>query len=419
MSIAMEMREMARRARQAANKLAAATPESKNLFLQKLADLLDLNTSHILDANKKDIVAAREAGMDAPRLDRLTMTPAIIGDMRRACLEVASLADPVGATESQWQRPNGLLVGKMRIPLGVIAMIYEARPNVTIDAAILCIKAGNAIILKGGREAAHSNAVLADLLRSALGMAGLAEDAAQLVSTTAHEAVHILCTLDEYIDVVIPRGGEKLIRAVCEVATVPVLKHYKGVCHAYVDSGADAEQACVIVENSKTQRPGVCNALECLLVHKDMAATFLPMLAQRLAGAGVEFRACKASLPLLGPNAVLQQAADLGCEFHDQIMAVCIVDNMDEALAHIARYGSHHTDIICTRDYARAMRFLREVDSSMVAVNASTRFNDGGQLGLGAEIGISTSKLHAYGPMGVTELTTTKFVVLGNGQIRQ
>ena len=419
MTPAEEMERLAARARDAARAMSRTTAEAKTRALTGLADLLAAREEDVLAANRKDLDAARAAGLDAPRLDRLTLTPAVMAEMRAACLHVARLPDPVGATESQWQRPNGLLVGRMRVPLGVIAMIYEARPNVTIDAAILCIKAGNAVILRGGSEALHSNTALAGLLQEALADAGLPPQAAQLVGITDHEAVTALCKLDQYIDVIIPRGGEGLVRAVTEAATMPVLKHFKGVCHAFIDADADLDQALDIVFNAKVQRPGVCNALECLLVHRDAAARFLPLAAAKLGEAGVEFRACPASLPLLGPNAVPQRPEDLGQEFHALVLAVRVVDDLDAALDHIARYGSNHTEIICTRDYGRAMRFLREADASMVAVNASSRFNDGGQLGLGAEIGISTSKLHAYGPMGVQELTTTKFVVLGQGQVRQ
>lgn len=419
MSLYSQIEKMAREARAASRVLARATPAAKNLFLENVAALLAERENDIMAENRRDVAIARENGMDAARLDRLALTPEIMRGMRDACGEVAKMPDPVGATECQWQRPNGLLVGKMRIPLGVIAMIYEARPNVTVDSAILCVKAGNAIILRGGREALRTNMALAGCLQDALAGAGLPSDCARLVPITDHEAVNILCRLDEYIDVVIPRGGESLIRAVCEIATVPVLKHYKGVCHAYVDKGANLEMACDIVANAKAQRPGVCNALECLLVHRDAAPMFLPMLAQKLDAFGVEFRACAGSLPLLGPRAIPLEAQDLGREFHALIMAVKIVENFEDALSHIGRYGSRHTEIICSEDYGHCMRFLREVDASMVAVNASTRFNDGGQLGLGAEIGISTSKLHAYGPMGIKELTTTKFVVLGNGQTRQ
>ena len=418
-----KMARLGAQAKNAARAMTRATPDSKNRALLGLADLLREREPDILAANARDVEAARSAGQDSARLDRLTLTPAIMEEMRAACTHVANLPDPVGATESQWQRPNGLLVGKMRIPLGVIAMIYEARPNVTIDAAILCIKAGNAVILRGGSEALHSNTALAQALQDAMVQAGLPAEAAQLVAVPGHEAVNALCKLDQYIDVIIPRGGEGLVRAVTEAATMPVLKHFKGVCHAYIEPDADLEKALDIVFNGKVQRPGVCNALECLLVHKDVAARFLPMVAEKLGAAGVEFRADATALPLMGKapagSVVPQKPEDLGQEFHNLILAVRVVKDMDEALDHIARYGSNHTEIICTNDHAKAMRFLREADASMVAVNASSRFNDGGQLGLGAEIGISTSKLHAYGAMGVEELTTTKFVVLGQGQVRQ
>lgn len=418
-----KMARLGAQAKNAARAMTRATPESKNRALLGLTELLRQREADILAANARDVEAARAAGQDSARLDRLTLTPAIMEEMRAACAHVANLPDPVGATESQWQRPNGLLVGKMRIPLGVIAIIYEARPNVTIDAAILCIKAGNAVILRGGSEALHSNTALAQALQDAMAQAGLPAEAAQLVTVPGHEAVNALCKLDQYIDVIIPRGGEGLVRAVTEAATMPVLKHFKGVCHAYIEPDADLEKALDIVFNGKVQRPGVCNALECLLVHKDVAARFLPIVAEKLGAAGVEFRADATALPLMDKApagcVVPQKPEDLGQEFHNLTLAVRVVADMDEALDHIARYGSNHTEIICTNDYAKAMRFLREADASMVAVNASSRFNDGGQLGLGAEIGISTSKLHAYGAMGVEELTTTKFVVLGQGQVRQ
>ena len=410
--------EMGRRARRASRSMAAAQPAVKAAALRCLADLLDQRRETVLTANARDCEAARLAGLDAPRLDRLTLTPAVLDEMAEACRYVAALDDPVGVVENQWQRPNGLLVGRMRVPLGVVAMIYESRPNVTIDAAILCLKAGNAVILRGGSEAAHSNAALGALLGEALGQAGLDPDAAQVVPVTDRAAVTALCKLDDYVDVMIPRGGESLVRAVCEAATMPVLKHYKGVCHLFVDAGADLDVALNILYNGKVQRPGVCNALECLLVHRDEAASFLPRVAERLGGAGVTFRACEVSFPQLGPQASPQQPDDLGQEFHDLILAVRVVDDLDAALDHIDRYGSRHTEVICTNNHEHAMRFVREADASLVAVNASSRFNDGGQLGLGAEIGISTSKLHAFGPMGVRELTTTKFVAFGHGQVR-
>ncbi len=417
-SLESQITLLGQQAKQAARKLMGATPEQKMRTLTHLAELLRSQSAQILAANAKDLQNAKAKGMDAARLDRLRLTPEIMDDMIAACHHVAQLPDPVGAMTKQWQQPNGILVGKMRIPLGVIAMIYEARPNVTIDAAILCLKAGNAVILRGGSEALHSNLALAQLLHVALEKAGLPKHAAQILQTTERAAVPLLCKLDAYIDVIIPRGGEALVRAVAQDATMPVLKHYMGVCHAYIDADADTEQALEIIYNGKVQRPGVCNALECVLIHENQATTLLPLMAEKLGCAGVEFRACSASLPLLGKTAVLQQPSDLGQEFHALILAVCVVSSLDAAMEHIAMYGSQHTEIICTNNHAHAMRFMREVDASMTAVNASTRFNDGGQLGLGAEIGISTSKLHSYGPMGVEELTTTKFVVFGSGQVR-
>ena len=419
MTLAHEMSRIGARAKEASRQMAKASPGAKALFLHRLAALLEQEQESLLAANARDLDAADARGIDAPRRDRLRLTPAVIAEMARACRHVADLDDPVGATESQWQRPNGLLVGRMRVPLGVVAMIYEARPNVTIDAAILCLKAGNAVILRGGSEALQSNMALAALLSRALNEAQLPADAAQLVTSIDHGAVTELCRLDQFIDVMIPRGGESLVRAVQEAATMPVLKHYKGVCHAFVEESADLDQALDIIFNAKVQRPGVCNALECLLVQASVAGDFLPRVAERLGAAGVRFQACPRALPLLGAAARPATDEDWGMEYHALILAVRVVDDMDAALDHIARYGSNHTEIICTRSHPLAMRFLREADASMVAVNASTRFNDGGQLGLGAEIGISTSKLHAYGPMGVRELTSTKFVVMGQGQVRE
>lgn len=418
MDMNRDMRSLAEAARQAARGMAKAGGAAKNEALLTLAGLLDARREDIFAANRKDVEQARQAGLDEPKIDRLTITDKVVNSMVQACREVAAQDDPVGAIETMWQRPNGLLVGRMRIPLGVICMIYESRPNVTVDAAILCLKAGNAVILRGGSEAFHSNTLLAAMLGEALAKAGLPSAAATLVPTTERAAVSALLTMDDLIDVVIPRGGEGLIRAVVEQATMPVLKHYKGVCHAYVDEFADLDMALDIVFNGKCQRPGVCNALEGLLVHAAVAGGFLPRVAERLGNAGVEFRACPRALPHLGPRAVPATESDWGFEFHDLVMAVKVVDSQDEAQEHIARHGSNHTEVIVSRDHERIMRFLREVDASMVGANASSRFNDGGELGLGAEIGISTSKLHAYGPMGARELTSSKFVVFGKGQVR-
>lgn len=413
-----QMMQLAKQAKQAARTLARAGGVQKNAALQALAAGLRSQAGAVMQANQIDVSAAQAAGMDAARVERLRITDKTIEGMIQACLEVEALDDPVGAIETMWQRPNGLQVGKMRIPLGVVAMIYESRPNVTIEAAVLVLKAGNAVILRGGSEAFHSNQALTALIALALDRVGLPRTAVQLVPVRDREAVAHLLKLDEFIDVVIPRGGEGLIRAVTEQATMPVLKHYKGVCHVYVDQGADLDKALEIVFNAKVQRCGVCNALECLLVHEVEADAFLPRVASRLNAAGVRFRACPASLPLLGPAAQASRDEDWGYEFLDLILAVRVVRDMDQALEHIALHGSNHTEAIVTRDHDRAMRFLREADASLVLVNASTRFNDGGQLGLGAEIGISTSKLHAYGPMGVRELTGAKFIALGQGQVR-
>lgn len=324
----------------------------------------------------------------------------------------------MGAMTRTWKRPNGLEVSRMRIPLGVIGIIYESRPNVTIDAAGLCFKAGNAVILRGGSESLNSNQSLAGIVSRALMESGLPEKAVQVVPVRDREAVNILLKQEEFIDLIIPRGGEGLIRFVVENSKIPVLKHYKGVCHVYVDDGADLEMAQEICYNSKVQRPGVCNAMETMLVHQSVAEEFLPRMAKQFAQASVEIRGCPKTCGILS-DAKAAKEADWPAEYLDLILAVKVVENMDEALTHIAKYSSNHTESIVTSDYTRARRFLREADSSVVLINASTRFNDGGQLGLGAEIGISTSKLHAFGPMGLEELTTTKFVVFGSGQIRE
>lgn len=418
MNIAEQIKDLAVNARKAGQQMLRVGSLDKEKALLRLAELLEGHRKEIFAANTKDLDAAQAKGMDTARIERLRLTDSTIDAMAEACRFVAKLSDPVGEIDSMQKRPNGLLVGKMRIPLGVIAIIYESRPNVTIDAAILCLRAGNAVILRGGSEAFHSNQALGGLLSQAMREAGLPEHAVQIVSTTDRAAVQAMLGLDEYIDVVIPRGGEGLIRAVVKDATMPVLKHYKGVCHIYVDAHADLEKGLAIVHNAKVQRPGVCNALECLLVHKDVAGDFLPRVADRLGADGVTFHACSQALPLLGARAVPAKDDDFGKEFHSLDLAVRVVDSQTQAQEHIATYGSNHSEAIITRDHDRAMRFLREVDASAVLINTSTRFNDGGELGLGAEIGISTSKLHSYGPMGVKELTSTKFIVLGEGQIR-
>ena len=412
--------DLGKQARKAALEMATLGSSVRDGALRAMAQALRAHCGAILQANAEDRRSAGEKGVKSAFIERLTLTEARVEDMARGLEEVAALPDPIGTADRMWTRPNGLRILQKRVPLGVVGIIFESRPNVTSDAAAICIKSGNACILRGGSEAIHSNLALAGLLHEALRSAGLPEDAAQVVETTDRAAVAALCKLDKYVDVMIPRGGESLVRAVCEAATMPVLKHYMGVCHLYIDEGADLGMALRLAHNGKVQRPGVCNALECLLVHEKEAAAFLPMLAGKLGADGVEFRADARALPLLsGAKAVPAQPGDFGQEFHDLILAVRVVDSLDDALDHIASYGSNHTEVICTNNHANATRFLREADASLTAVNASTRFNDGGQLGLGAEIGICTSKLHSYGAMGVRELTTTKFVALGTGQIRE
>jgi len=404
-------------AKTAATQMARCPSTKKNEALRAIADTLRSEAGTLEKENRKDLVRAEQMGLSAAMIDRLTLKPAVIEAMVKGLEEIAQLPDPVGAVTQGWLRPNGLQVARMRIPLGVIGIIYESRPNVTVDAAGLCLKAGNAVILRGGSEALHSNQALAAVIASALARCGLPENAVQLVPTRDREAVQILLRQEETIDLIIPRGGEGLIRFVVENSKIPVLKHYKGVCHTYVDQGADLGAAEAICFNAKVQRPGVCNAMETLLVHRDVAQPFLPRMGARFREAGVELRGCAETCRIL-TDAKPATPSDWAEEYLDLILSVKVVEGMDEAIAHIDRYGSRHTEAIVTADYQRARRFLREVDASVVLVNASTRFNDGGELGLGAEIGISTSKLHAFGPMGVEELTTTKYVVYGDGQIR-
>jgi len=408
---------MAGDGRVAARLMAKAATEAKNRALRATAALLRQRRDDIYAENEKDLGAAEKAGLTGAKLDRLRITDRVLEEMAAGLEEVAQLPDPVGAVTRMWTRPNGLQVGRMRIPLGVICIIYESRPNVTVDAAGLCLKAGNAVILRGGSEAIHSNGVLTRILQDAFQKGGLPDKAVQLVGITDRRAVTELLRQEELIDLVIPRGGESLIRFVVEHAKMPVLKHYKGVCHIFVDEDADLDMAETVCMNAKVQRPGVCNAMETLLVHEKVAKAFLPRVARALEAAKVELRGCPHTLAIL-PHIKAAAPDDWGMEFLDLILAVRVVPDMATAVQHIETYGSQHTEAIITSDYRRAHQFLQLVDSSVVLVNASTRFNDGYQLGLGAEIGISTSKLHAFGPMGVEELTTTKFVVYGNGQIR-
>ncbi len=418
MTVESTVSNMARAAKAASREMARCPTPRKNAMILKLADLIRENAVTICQENAQDVVGAQKSGLSAAMIDRLTITEATIQSMMNGLREVAALEDPVGSYIRTFRRPNGLEVSRVRIPLGVIGFIYESRPNVTIDAAALCLKSGNAVILRGGSEAHHSNQFLAGLIGRALQEAGLPKESAQVIPIRDRSAVTTLLQQEEWIDLIIPRGGESLIRFVVENSKIPVLKHYKGVCHVYVDKGSDFDMAERICFNAKVQRPGVCNALETLLVHENAASVFLPKVAEKLTAAGVVLRGCEKTCRIL-PRAEMATEADWPAEYLNLTLAVKVVSGMDEAMAHIATYGSSHTDAIVTRDYEKARRFVREVDSSVVLVNASTRFNDGGQLGLGAEIGISTTKLHAFGPMGLEELTTTKFVVFGDGQIRE
>ncbi|RUA01713.1 MAG: glutamate-5-semialdehyde dehydrogenase [Deltaproteobacteria bacterium] len=417
MTIEAIVLEIAAAARKAGRLMSQIPTAQKNQALMTLADQLETDSERIFSANAKDVEQAGENGLSNAMIDRLKVTDATIRAMADGLREVAALGDPVGAMDESCLRPNGLEVSRMRVPLGVIGIIYESRPNVTVDAAGLCLKAGNAVILRGGSEAIHSNRALADLITASLTASGLPGKAVQVIPVTDRAAVTTLLAQESFIDLIIPRGGEGLIRFVVANSKIPVLKHYKGVCHVYVDQDADLGMAEDICFNAKVQRPGVCNAMETLLVDQSVADRFLPKVGRRLKDAGVTIRGCGRTRQRLA-WAEAADDSDWPAEYLDLVLAVRVVDDLDQAMAHIADHGSNHTEVIVTRNYSRARRFIREVDASAVIVNASTRFNDGGQLGLGAEIGISTSKLHAYGPMGLKELTTTKFVVFGDGQVR-
>ncbi len=420
-SLAADMRKLAEAAREAARALARAPTRQKDEALRAAAAAVVRRRRRILAENRIDVAAARQARQGTAFVDRLALDAGRIDAIAGSLLEVAALPDPVGEVTASWRRPNGLSVRKVRIPLGVVLMVYEARPNVTVDAAGLCLKSGNAAILRPGSDALRSSLALAAAFAEGLEAAGLPAASAQVVPTPEREATFELLQLDDLVDLAIPRGGPSLIRAVAERARVPVLKHYQGVCHLFLDQSAPVQQAVDLAVNGKVQRPGVCNALECLLVHRGAAGKLLPAVGRALAEAGVELRCDPTSLTILkraGVAAVPAKPDDYGREFLDKILAVRVVHDLDAALDHIARFGSLHTEAILTRDLGSARRFEREVVASAVMVNASTRFNDGGELGLGAEIGISTTKLHAFGPMGLAELTTQKFVVEGDGHVR-
>jgi len=417
MDLKLEAKEMAKRAREVSCLLARLSTDTKNKALFEMADNLEKNQVLLIEENRKDLSAGEQAHLSSAMMDRLRMTPAVIQAMAKGLREVARFPDPVGEIVKMWRRPNGLTVGRMRIPIGVIGIIYESRPNVTADAAGLCLKSGNAIILRGGSEAFHSNQAIVRILQKALNKADVPEEAVQIFSRTEREAIQEMLQLEEEIDLIIPRGGEALIRFVATHSKIPVIKHYKGVCHIFVDETADPEMALRICLNAKVQRPGVCNAMETLLVHERIAGGFLPRIAEALRKEGVELRGCPQTRKILSGIKEAREE-DWYEEYLDLILSIRVVKGMEDALKHIATYGSLHTEAILTSDYQNAQRFLREVGSSCVLVNASTRFNDGFELGLGAEMGISTSKLHAFGPMGLEELTTTKFIVYGEGQVR-
>ena len=417
MTIAAQMEKLAKDAKAAARVVASLSTAVKNELLVRMAQALLEKQEELLAANERDLAAAVEAGLAAAMIDRLTLDAKRIRAMADGLREVADLPDPVGEVTGMWRRPNGLQVGRMRIPLGVIGIVYEARPNVTADAAGLCLKSGNAVILRGGKEALHSNLAIGRVLTNELERLGLPAAAVQVVATTDRAAMLELLKREEEIDLIIPRGGEGLIRFVAEHSRIPVIKHYKGVCHVFVDASADFAVAEKIAVNAKVQRPGVCNSMETLLVHRDIAETFIPRIAAAMRAQGVELRGCAITREF-APEAVPATEDDWAAEYLELILAVRVVDCIDEAIRHIRAYGSLHTEAIVTRDYANSQRFLREVNSSTVLVNASTRFADGNQLGLGAEIGISTTKLHSFGPMGLEDLTTRKFIIYGDGQIR-
>ena len=417
-SLESQIADLTARARAVSYKTARLETRRKNTLLLQIAEALysGRTQEELLAANHHDLDLAREKGISGAMLDRLTLDESRIGGMIQGLEEVAELPDPVGTVRRMWTRPNGLKVGKKTISLGVIGIIYEARPNVTIDAFALCFKAGNTTILKGGSEAIHSNRALIRVISGVLEPQGVG-DACQLMDFTDREALSLLLQREEDVDLLIPRGGEGLIRFVTKNSRIPVIKHYKGVCHVYVDEGADLDMAVRIVENAKVSRPGVCNALETLLVHEKIAGAFLPLLVEHLDKAGVEIRGDKASRAIL-PQASAATEEDYYAEYLDLILAVSVVGGLQEAVEHIEKYGSSHTEAIVTNHYGRAQQFLDQVNSSVVIVNASTRFSDGGQLGLGAEIGISTTKLHAFGPMGLEDLVTEKFIIYGEGQVR-
>lgn len=415
--VAEQVVALCRNARQAARALATAAPDAKNAALRAAAARLRARTDELVAANADDVAAARRDGLSGALVDRLTLTAPRIEAMATGLDEIAALPDPVGETISRWRRPNGLDIAQVRIPIGVVGIIYESRPNVTADAAGLCLKSGNAVILKGGSEAFATNRAIAACVAEGVAGAGLPAAAVQLIPTTDRAAVAALLRQREWVDVIVPRGGPSLIEAITTQSSIPVIQHYAGICHVYVDEHADLAMAEAIAVNAKVQRPGVCNAMETLLVHRDVAARFLPQVAAPLRAAGVELRGCPRTRAIL-PDAAVATEEDWRTEYLDLILSIRVVDSLADAMAHIATYGTGHSDAIVTDSVSRAQAFTAAVDSAAVYVNASTRFTDGFEFGFGAEVGISTNRLHARGPMGLRELTTYKYVIQGNGQIR-
>jgi len=418
MDVTAHVTGKAQAAKEAARALALASTRAKNDALQQMARGLEEKTALVLDANRADLARARSAGLTSAFMDRLTLSEGRLEEMAAGLRQVAALPDPVGETVEAWRRPNGVDISRVRVPLGVVGFIYESRPNVTADAAGLCLKSGNAVLLRGGSEALESNTAIAQVLGKAVEKAGLPGDSIQVVDTADRAAVMAMLTLDRFIDLIIPRGGEEFVRLVAERATVPILKHDKGLCHVYVDASADLDMAAAIAVNAKAQRVSVCNAAETLLVDAVVAAAFLPRVAARLREAGVELRGDERTRTLV-PDARPATEADWDTEYLDYIIAIRVVEGLDAAIDHIRRHGSGLAEAIVTSDLRNARRFTREVDAAAVLVNASTRLVDGSQFGMGAEMGISTSRLHARGPVGVRELTTTKFIVMGDGQVRE
>ena len=417
MSIREIVLEKAKQAKAASRALAVASSTAKNQALLAMADGLEEATEKLKEENSKDLKYGAEKGLSSALMDRLELTEKRIKGMASGLREIAALPDPVGEVTRMWRRPNGLQIGKIRVPIGVIGIIYESRPNVTADAAGLCLKSGNSIILRGGSEAINSNKAIADILIESAAKAGLPEGCIQMVDITDRQAVLELIKLDGYVDMIVARGGHGLIKTVTENATIPVAKHSAGLCHTYVDAGADLKMAEDICFNAKVQRPGVCNAMETLLVHEDVAADFLPAMVKRLQEASVEVRGCS-QVREICPDVIEATEEDWETEYLDLILSIKVVKDIDEAINHIMTYGSLHSDAIVTNDYGRANKFLQEVDSAAVYVNASTRFTDGNEFGLGAELGISTQKLHSRGPMGLEDLTSQKYIIFGSGQIR-